>query len=165
MWKGAREALEEKLTNAAFLRTHIELIRHFFADSEVSEIWITFPDPQMKKTNKRLTSTRFMKEYSRILKENGLIHLKSDSPFLYSYTREMIRVNNLELLHETDDLYHSGMEEDLLEIRTFYEQQWLSRGLSIKYLQFICPKQQEWVEPEIEIEKDSYRSFGRNAKV
>jgi tRNA (guanine-N7-)-methyltransferase len=165
MWKGAREALEEKLTNAAFLRTHIELIRHFFADSEVSEIWITFPDPQMKKTNKRLTSTRFMKEYSRILKENGLIHLKSDSPFLYSYTREMIRVNNLELLHETDDLYHSGMEEDLLEIRTFYEQQWLSRGLSIKYLRFICPKQQEWVEPEIEIEKDSYRSFGRNAKV
>jgi tRNA (guanine-N7-)-methyltransferase len=106
-----------------------------------------------------------MKEYSRILKENGLIHLKSDSPFLYSYTREMIRVNDLELLYETDDLYHSGMEEDLLEIRTFYEQQWLSRGLSIKYLRFICPKQQEWVEPEIEIEKDSYRSFGRNAKV
>jgi len=165
MWKGATEALEEKRTNAAFLRTHIELIRHFFSENEVSEIWITFPDPQMKKTNKRLTSTRFMKEYSRILQENGIIHLKSDSPFLYTYTREMIRLNNLELLYETDDLYHSGVEEDILEIHTFYEQQWLSRGLSIKYLRFICPKRQEWVEPVIEIERDRYRSFGRNARI
>ncbi len=163
MWKGATIALEEKLTNAAFLRTHIELIRHFFTESEVTEIWITFPDPQMKKTNKRLTSTRFMKEYSRIIKENGLIHLKSDSPFLYTYTREMIRVNKLELLYDTDDLYHSGMGDEMLEIRTFYEQQWLSRGLSIKYLCFICPKKQVWVEPDIEIERDPYRSFGRNA--
>lgn len=165
MWKGATEALKEKLTNVAFLRTHIELIGYFFAENEVSEIWITFPDPQMRKVNKRLTSTRFMKEYSRIMKENGLIHLKSDSPFLYTYTREMIRVNEMELLHDTDDLYHSGMEDEILEIRTFYEQQWLSRGLSIKYLSFICSKKEEWSEPDIEIEKDPYRSFGRDARI
>ncbi len=165
MWKGATRALEEKLTNAAFLRTHIEMIRFFFAENEVSEIWITFPDPQMKKTNKRLTSPRFMKEYSHILKENGIIHLKSDSSFLYTYTREMIRVNRLELLTDTDDLYHSGIEDEMLEIRTFYEQQWLSRGLSIKYLRFVCPKKGDWMEPDIEIEKDHYRSFGRNAKI
>lgn len=165
MWKGATEALEEKLSNVAFLRTHIELIAYFFAENEVSEIWITFPDPQMKKTNKRLTSTRFMNQYSRILKENGLIHLKSDSLFLYTYTREMIRENGLQLLCDTDDLYHSGMEDKILEIRTFYEQQWLDRGLSIKYLRFVSPGHHEWVEPDIEIEKDPYRSFGRNARI
>ncbi len=165
MWTGATQAREEHLTNAAFLRTHLELIRFFFAENEVAEIWITFPDPQMKKTNKRLTSTRFMKEYGHLLQENGIIHLKSDSPFLYTYTREMIRKNRLKLLCDTDDLYHSGIEDEILKIRTFYEQQWLSRGLSIKYLRFICPKEQEWVEPEIEIEKDPYRSFGRNAKI
>lgn len=164
MWNGATEARENNLRNAAFLRTHIELIGSFFSEDEVSEIWITFPDPQMKKVNKRLTSTRFMKEYSRILKENGVIHLKSDSPFLYTYTREMIRVNELELLVDTNDLYHSEIDNEVLEIRTFYEQQWLSRGLSIKYLQFVCPKKSEWIEPDIEIEKDTYRSFGRNAK-
>ncbi len=164
MWKGATEALNEHLTNAAFLRTHIELINHFFAEDEVSEIWITFPDPQMKKVNKRLTSTRFMKEYSRILKNGGIVHLKTDSNFLYTYTRAMTVENGIRLLFESDNLYNSNLQDDILEIQTFYEQQWRSRGLSIKYIRFVCPKAKKWTEPDIEIEKDEYRSFGRNAK-
>ena len=158
MWKGATEALNEHLTNAAFLRTHIELINHFFAE------WITFPDPQMKKVNKRLPSTRFMKEYSRILKNGGIVHLKTDSNFLYTYTRAMTVENGIRLLFESDNLYNSNLQDDILEIQTFYEQQWRSRGLSIKYIRFVCPKAKKWTEPDIEIEKDEYRSFGRNAK-
>lgn len=165
MWTGASQALEEGLTNAAFLRTRIELINHFFAQDEVSEIWITFPDPQMKKTNKRLTSTRFMEQYSRMLKEGGIIHLKTDSNFLYRYSKAMIEENRLGLFFDTDDLYNSGLNEDILEIRTFYEQQWLSRGLNIKYIRFLCPKNHNWTEPNVEIEKDEYRSFGRDARI
>src|SRR5690554_4542221 len=105
MWSGATQAINEKLNNVAFLRTHIELINNFFSENEISEIWITFPDPQMKKTNKRLTSIRFMKEYSQILKNDGLIHLKTDSNFLYSYTKEMIEANNLKIMFDTQDLY------------------------------------------------------------
>jgi len=165
MWRGATQAVEEHLTNAAFLRTHIELIDHFFAVEEVSEIWITFPDPQMKKVNKRLTSTRFMKAYSRILKSEGVIHLKTDSNFLYTYTRAMIEENGLPVLFESDDLYNSTLEDEILEIQTFYEQQWRSRGLSIKYVRFVCPKAIAWREPDIEIAKDEYRSFGRSARI
>lgn len=165
MWSGATQALDEQLTNTAFLRTRIELIGHFFSQGEVSEIWITFPDPQMKKTNKRLTSTRFMEEYRRIMKPGGIIHLKTDSNFLYQYTKAMIEENQIEVFFDTDDLYHSGINEELLEIRTFYEQQWLSRGLNIKYIRFECPQKSQWSEPEVEIEKDDYRSFGRDARI
>ncbi len=165
MWKGATQALEENIANAVFLRTHVEFIHHFFAEDEVSEIWITFPDPQMKKTNKRLTSTRFMKEYGKVLKADGIIHLKTDSNFLYQYTRAMIQENGLEVLFDTDDLYASSLQDDILGIQTFYEQQWRERGFSIKYIRFLCPKKMEWIEPEVEIEKDDYRSFGRNARV
>ena len=165
MWKGATEALDENIQNAAFLRTHIELINHFFAENEVSEIWITFPDPQMKKTNKRLSSTRFMKEYSQIMKPDGIVHLKTDSNFLYTYTKAMINENKLTVLTDTDDLYQSGIDDKILNIQTFYEQQWRSRGLNIKYIKFLCPKNHTWSEPDIEIEKDEYRSFGRNANL
>ncbi|MDD2243807.1 MAG: tRNA (guanosine(46)-N7)-methyltransferase TrmB [Dysgonamonadaceae bacterium] len=163
MWKGATEALENDMTNVAFLRTQIELINHFFDQNEVAEIWITFPDPQMKKTNKRLTSTQFMKRYSQILKTDGIIHLKSDSNFLYVYTKAMIEENGLNVLFDTDNLYNSGIDDPILQIQTFYEQQWRSRGLDIRYIKFICPKKDEWIEPDIEIEPDSYRSYGRNA--
>ena len=104
MWTGAKASLEAGMTNIAFLRTNIELISHFFAPGEVSEIWITFPDPQMKKVNKRLTSTRFMRLYREILADNGQIHLKTDSDFLFTYTREMIKANQLPVLFETNDL-------------------------------------------------------------
>ncbi|MCD7711133.1 MAG: tRNA (guanosine(46)-N7)-methyltransferase TrmB [Porphyromonadaceae bacterium] len=164
MWTGASESLREGLTNVAFLRTTIELIDRFFAPEEVSEIWITFPDPQMKKVRKRLTSTRFMELYSRILRPDGRIHLKCDSPFLYTYTCEMVRANRYPVVMQTDDLYHSGLEDEKLSIRTFYEQQWLERGMTIKYIQFVCEPRERWVEPEVEIPLDTYRSFNRSKR-
>ena len=162
MWSGAKESLEKGMRNVAFLRTNIELINHFFAPGEVAEVWITFPDPQMKKATKRLTSTRFMRLYRTILAPDGLIHLKTDSPFLYAYTAEMIKVNDFPVNANVADLYNSGRTDEILSIKTFYEQQWIGRGMSIKYLQFVCEERDQYIEPEIEIELDSYRSFGRN---
>jgi tRNA (guanine-N7-)-methyltransferase len=108
-----------------------------------------------------------MKEYNRVLKPGGIIHLKTDSNFLYQYTRAMIQESGLELLAESDDLYNSELLDDALSIRTFYEQQWLERGINIKYIRLLCSKEREveWREPEVEIDRDDYRSFGRNARV
>jgi tRNA (guanine-N7-)-methyltransferase len=161
MWAGAKETRDDKLENCGFIRTNIELLSHFFAPGEVSEIWITFPDPQMKRTNKRLTSIRFLKQYSEILNPEGVIHLKTDSDFLYQYTMATIDKNKFPLLINTDDLHASGTAGEILSIRTYYEQQWLDRGKKIKYLQYI-PHGINLVEPEVEIEFDDYRSFGRN---
>lgn len=164
MWTGAKDALEEGIPNVAFLRTNIELIDRFFGEGEISEIWITFPDPQMKKTRKRLTSTRFMELYRRILSPSGIIHLKSDSHFMYTYTCEMIKANNYPVLLQCEDLYNSEIDDDILGIKTFYEQQWLERGLSIKYIKFICEPRNILIEPDTEIEYDSYRSFNRGKR-
>ena len=164
MWTGAKEALNDGMTNIAFLRTHIELINHFFAPGEVSEIWITFPDPQMNKVNKRMTSTRFMQLYRQILGEAGLIHLKTDSQFMFTYTVEMINANQLPVTVCTDDLYHSDITDEILSIQTFYEQQWIDRGLTIKYLKFTCENRTEWIEPDTEIEHDPYRSYNRSKR-
>lgn len=164
MWSGAKESLEAGMQNIAFLRTSIELIAGFFGAGEVQEIWLTFPDPQMKKVNKRLTSTRFIKLYRQILSGDGLIHLKTDSNFMYTYTKEMIKVNRYPVLFDTDDLYHSGLADDILSIQTYYEQQWLERGLNIKYLKFVCEEREALVEPEVEIELDPYRSFNRSKR-
>jgi len=165
MWNGATQSFQDKMTNVAFLRTHIEWVDRFFDAGEVSEIWLTFPDPQMAKVNKRMTSTRFMQLYSRILKENGIIHLKTDSPFMFAYTSAMAQANRLPVEVETDDLYNSGAVNTILSIQTFYEQQWLSRGMNIKYIRFICEARSGYLEPEIEIERDSYRSFGRDRRI
>ncbi|MDD6210477.1 MAG: tRNA (guanosine(46)-N7)-methyltransferase TrmB [Bacteroidales bacterium] len=164
MWSGAKDSFEKKMTNVAFLRTSIELIDHFFAPGEVSEIWLTFPDPQMKKVNKRLTSTRFMQLYRKILVKDGLIHLKTDSPFMYAYTCEMTKVNGFPVKVNTNNLYHSGWNNEILSIKTFYEQQWLDRGLTIKYIQFVCEERERYIEPDIEPEPDSYRSFNRSKR-
>ena len=161
MWTGATKAAAEGIDNVAFLRTNIELIEHFFAQGEVSEIWITFPDPQMKKVRKRLTSTRFLELYRKIIVPNGIIHLKTDSPFLYAYTDALVKLNMLDVDVNTADLYHSGIEDDILGIKTFYEQQWLERGLTIKYIKFHLDKETVLQEPDIEIEEDTYRSFSR----
>lgn len=164
MWAGARQANEKGMKNVAFLRTDIELLDHFFAPGEVNELWLTFPDPQMQKARKRLTGTRFMALYSRILPaDGGCIHLKTDSPFLFSYTREMLRVNDLQEEVCTADLYADLANPALDEaraIRTCYEQQWLGRGLTIKYLRFRTSRA-DWREPDVEIERDTYRSYGR----
>ncbi len=164
MWTGAKLSLEQGLSNVAFIRTNIEMIAHFFDPSEVAEIWLTFPDPQMKKVTKRLTATNFMLTYQQILVNNGLIHLKTDSNFMFTYTEEMVKVNNLPVFFSTRDLYGSGLEDKILSIQTFYERQWLDRGLTIKYIKFNLPAQAQFVEPDVEIEKDSYRSFGRSAQ-
>ena len=163
MWTGATEALKEGLKNVAFLRTNIEIIDRFFAPGEVGEIWLTFSDPQMKKATKRLTSTYFMERYRKFLIPDGIIHLKTDSNFMFTYTRCMVEANRLPVEYQTDDLYHSGIDEDL-SIRTYYEQQWLDRGLSIKYIKFRLPQEGELHEPEVEIELDDYRSYNRSKR-
>ncbi|MEI8114503.1 MAG: tRNA (guanosine(46)-N7)-methyltransferase TrmB [Bacteroidia bacterium] len=164
MWVGATQAMERGLNNVGFLRTNIENIRLFFAEKEVSEIWLTFPDPQMKKTRKRMTATNFIEKYRKLMVPNGIIHLKSDSNFMYRYTEAMVAENQFELIRKTDDLYQSELLDEVLSIQTYYERQWLDRGLSIKYLSFKLSHQNPLREPEIEIEKDPYRSFGREGK-
>jgi tRNA (guanine-N7-)-methyltransferase len=163
LWKGAKTALEKGLKNVGFLRTNIEIIGQFFGPEEVDEIWLTFPDPQMKKTRKRLTSTFFLKKYKPFLKKNGIIHLKTDSNFQYSYTSALVHFNEFEIVAETDNLYESDFLNDTLCIKTFYEKQWLSRGIPIKYLSFRL-NNRNLQEPEMEFKKDEYRSFGRSAR-
>ena len=170
MWAGAKQATEEGLTNAAFLRTNIEFITQFFAANEVDDIWITFCDPQMKKATKRLTSTWFMQRYQQIVKPNGRIHLKTDSPFLYTYTMEMLRLNPYPVVANTDDLYAENSDEieafdDARALQTHYEKQWLDRGMSIKYVEWQLTHLTSFEEPTIEIEHDTYRSYGRNYNV
>lgn len=167
MWAGAKQAVEAGLSNVAFLRTNIEIIASFFAKDEVDEIWITFCDPQMKKATKRLTSTYFMQRYQQIVKPSGLIHLKTDSPFLYTYTTEMLKLNPYPVICSTDDLYAEKLDSnelftDARALQTHYEKQWLDRGLSIKYIEWKLTPLTTFEEPDIEIEKDTYRSYGRN---
>jgi tRNA (guanine-N7-)-methyltransferase len=170
MWSGATESLKAGMTNVAFLRTNIEFIQRFFAPGEVAEIWLTFSDPQMKKVTKRLTSTYFMERYRAFLQNDGLIHLKTDSNFLFTYTNYMVAENKLPVVFKTDDLYHQLLEEkdeevkQILGIKTYYEQQWLDRGLTIKYLKFQLPQEGQLTEPEVEIELDDYRSYNRSKR-
>ncbi len=163
LWKGAKIALEKRLYNVGFLRTNIEIISQFFDPEEVNEIWLTFPDPQMKKTGKRLTSTFFLNKYKTFLKKGGIIHLKTDSNFQFSYTSALAHLNDFEIIAETGNLYESDILNDSLRIKTFYEKQWLDRGISIKYMAFRL-NDKKWLEPAKKIEKDEYRSFGRSAR-
>ena len=214
MWSGATESLKEGLTNVAFLRTNIEIIDRFFAPGEVQEIWLTFSDPQMKKATKRLTSTYFLCRYRRFLTDGGLIHLKTDSNFLFTYTKYVCEVNQLPVEVCTEDLYGNSqfiihnsqfiihnsqlaapgdkpealmnvdkpeaiMNYELsimnssidLSIRTYYEQMWLDRGITIKYLRFHLPAtldgrptEDVLVEPDVEIPLDDYRSYSREKR-
>jgi tRNA (guanine-N7-)-methyltransferase len=163
LWNGAKMIAEKGLKNAGFLRANIEIIARFFAPGEIDEIWLTFPDPQMKKTKKRLTSTNFLEQYRKFLKPGGIVHLKTDSNFQFTYTAAVARLNGFEIVAETDNLYQSDLLNETLQIKTFYEKQWLSRGITIKYIAFRLHNN-EMAEPDIEIEKDEYRSFGRSAK-
>ena len=165
MWTGAKQALEAGLKNVAFLRTNIEIIDRFFAESEVQEIWLTFSDPQMKNAHKRLTSTFFLNRYRKFLVDGGIVHLKTDSNFLFTYTTCMVKENKLPVVFSTEDLYHTeGLDEEthkILSIQTYYESMWIERGLNIRYMKFLLPQQGELVEPEVDIPLDDYRSYHR----
>lgn len=137
LWRGCKTSNEDKMTNVAFVRTHIQMIESYFAENEVSEIWITFPDPQLKKPNKRLTCERFLKLYKNILKQDGIVHLKTDSQELYEYTKDEVLIpSKREILYNTNDLYNSDFKEDVIEIQTFYESMYLKIGKPITYLKF-----------------------------
>lgn len=170
MHTGATQALEQNIPNAAFLRTHIEFLDRIFAPDEVSEVWITFPDPQMHKPRKRLIGTFMLCRYREFLKAGGLVHLKTDSQFLFDYTSAMLKENNIEPAVVTSDLYAEDSPIDandpLLTIQTYYEQKWIGHGLSIKYFRFSCPgKEKDLIEPDVEIELDNYHSVGRGVQL
>ena len=137
LWRGCKTSNEDSMTNVAFVRTHIQMIESYFAENEVSEIWVTFPDPQLKKPNKRLTCERFLKLYKNILKQDGIVHLKTDSKELYDYTQDEVLIpSKREILYSTADLYNSDFKEDVIEIQTFYESMYLKAGKPITYLKF-----------------------------
>lgn len=166
MWTGATEALRDGLRNAAFLRTSIELLEHFFDPGEVSELWLTFSDPQMKSPRKRLTSSPFLKRYQLFLAHGGTIHVKTDSTFLYTYTKLLVEHNSLPLLYATDNLYDdaSPATAHARAIQTYYESMWMERGIAIKYIAFTLPHEAVITEPEVDIPLDDYRSYSRSKR-
>lgn len=136
IWKGAKRSRIEEMANVGFIRTRIEMIESFFEKDEVEEIWITFPDPQLKKPRKRLTSSRFLKAYKNLLKEGGTINLKTDNPVLYQFTKDIAELNKLNIEIDTDDVYNSPYNSPILSIKTFYEKGWLEQGLRSHYIRF-----------------------------
>lgn len=164
LWKGAKYATENKLGNVAFLRTRIEFICSLFGEGEVSEIWITFADPQIGREKKRLTSPLFMERYRKFLKPCGIVHLKTDSDILHEYSFAMARQNGLKILAEAKDIYGADRDrlysselssicgrdavEALFEVQTFYEQQYLARGIKITYLSFLIDKDGAYISPD-----------------
>lgn len=166
MWTGATQALNEKLGNVAFLRTEIENIDRIFASGEADTIWLTFSDPQMKRAQKRMTSTYFLKRYRNFLKDGGVINVKTDSNFLFTYTKYVVSENNLPLLCISDDVYaeNSGVPAEVTSLQTYYEQQWRGRGIKIKFISFALPHNGELHEPDVEIPLDSYRSYNRQKR-
>ncbi len=138
IWRGAKTGIEENLVNLAYLRAQIELLPDYFAENEISEIWITFPDPQpqLSREKKRLTSPRFLENYRKIVKPNSIIHLKTDNEGLYNYTLELLTQMKIIPISYTSDLYHSDLLNELLEIKTTYESRYLREGKNITYLSF-----------------------------
>ncbi len=138
LWRGLKTAQEENLKNVAFVRTRIELSEYYFGQQEGDELWITFPDPQIKasRERKRLTSPRFLKRYTSFLKPDAVIHLKTDALLLYDYTREIIEQGRHLLLDANEDIYGSGMDNEMTQIQTFYEKKWLEHGTKIRTLAF-----------------------------
>ena len=170
IWKCAKYASENHLDNAAFLRTRIEFVEAFFAPGEVSEIWLTFSDPQMKSENSRLTSPMFLERYRRFLRPGGVIHLKTDSTFLHEYTKAVCSANGLKVLASTSDLYSLADEagrkslhsseyssvcgdsavDALFEVQTFYEKNFLKQGFKINYIAFTIDREGDFVYPDFD---------------
>ena len=138
-WRGAKTATEDQMDNVCFIRTQIELITYLFAENEVDEIWITFPDPQIKykRTKHRLTNEIFLERYRNVLKPKGLVHLKTDSEFMHGYTLGLLHGKGLPVLYANHNVYHNhGAPDVVTEIQTFYEKQYLEVNKPITYIQF-----------------------------
>lgn len=138
-WRGAKTALEENLENVGFVRTQIELIDRLFAEGEIDEIWITFPDPQIKykRTKHRLTNTEFLQKYKKILKKEGVVNLKTDSEFMHGYTLGLLHGEGHKVLHANHNVYKNTYSpKEVTGIQTFYEKQYLEQGKPITYIQF-----------------------------
>ncbi len=138
LWRGAKTATENEMGNVAFIRTRIEFIGSFFAEGEISEIWITFPDPQLRKSRvkKRLTSPQFLEAYAGFLASDGVVRLKTDSRHLHEYTKATAEANGLEIRECCADIYGKGYADELLSVKTTYETKFLAQGLPITYLSF-----------------------------
>ncbi|MEN6618102.1 MAG: tRNA (guanosine(46)-N7)-methyltransferase TrmB [Rikenellaceae bacterium] len=149
LWRGAKSATEESLTNVAFVRCRIEFIEYLFGPEEVSEIWITFADPQINRENKRLTGTLFLARYRKFLVPDGTIHLKTDSLYLHNYTMAMAELNGLEITERNKNIYEeSGKANEVLAIKTHYEECYLSKGVAITYLAFKLDPKKKLIEPD-----------------
>ena len=170
LWKGAKYATEHSLGNVAFLRTRIEFITALFAPGEVSEVWLTFSDPQPRSENSRLSSPLFLDRYRYFMKKGGIVHLKTDSRFLHEYTKAVCEANSLEVLCCTEDLYggDSSVPDAVREVQTFYERMFLDQGYKINYLAFRIDHEGEYVHPasfdeQYWREREGYRQlFGRD---
>lgn len=152
IWKGAKTSNQEKLSNIGFLRTRIELINSFFNENEADEIWITFPDPQMKKrrAKKRLTSSIFLSLYQKLIKDQGIVHLKTDSRFLYDYTNAVVKLNKLDIIRNTANLYAENWTDEILSIQTHYEKLHIDDGDTIHYISFYLDKNKSLLEPDFQ---------------
>ncbi|MBU3011612.1 tRNA (guanosine(46)-N7)-methyltransferase TrmB [Polaribacter vadi] len=138
-WRGAKTAIEENLDNVAFVRTQIELVDFIFAENEISEIWITFPDPQIKfqRTKHRMTNTKFLKKYHTILNQDGIMNLKTDSEFMHGYTLGLLHGEGHEIIYANHNVYNNeGAPKEVTETQTFYENQYLEVGKMITYIKF-----------------------------
>jgi tRNA (guanine-N7-)-methyltransferase len=138
-WRGAKTAVESGMPNVAFVRTQIELITFIFDENEVDEIWITFPDPQIKykRTKHRMTNVEFLNRYKKILKNEGFVNLKTDSEFMHGYTLGLLHGLGYEIVYANHNIYHNlGAPSEVTEIKTFYEQQYLQINKAITYIRF-----------------------------
>lgn len=158
MFIGAKKCLAQNLTNAGFLRTQIEKLTDYFSEAEVDEIWITFPDPQLRvsKAKKRLTHPRFLRLYQQILKPGGFIHLKTDSPDLYRFTKTVAELYNLTIIEHSDNIYSEASIKEELKIKTHYESLDIAQSKKIHYLKFTLPQQIKDIDEELQqlIQKD-----------
>lgn len=154
IWRGAYTAQNEGLNNVAFIRARIDFIQSFFEREEVDELWITFPDPQEKtrRQKKRLTGTQFLNKYRLILKDNGVIHLKTDNRLLYRYTLELAKYNDLMIERNSENIYQEGWNDETVSIQTYYENIFMAQGAHINYIGFRLPINQEIKELPYDIQ-------------
>ncbi len=147
LWRGCKTRVEKNLTNVAFIRNKIEFLKSFFCENEISEIWVTFPDPQKEKDRKKLISERFLNMYKTLLKDNGSIFLKTDSKHLYDYTQRLIKLNDINPILASEDIYAEGIADKCYNIQTHYEKLFLKEGKKITLTEFKLDKEKVYINP------------------